>query len=288
MNTYPEEFSKVIILFQELFSKSVFKHVKLMLAAAILAPGRRTVSSLLRIVGLSREKNFHKYHRVLSLACWSAHKASLVLLEQLLSCLLPTGPVVVGIDETLERRWGSKIAQRGIYRDSVRSSGLHFVKSSGLRWISLMLLLPISWANRVWALPFLTVLAPSERYNQREEKKHKKLTDWARQMLLQLRRWLPQREIIALGDSSYAVIDLLAALQGKVSFVTRLRLDAALYEPAPMREAGQVGRSRKKGKRLPTLTQVAQQADTEWQTLIFSQWYGHKEKCMQVATGRAL
>jgi hypothetical protein len=288
MNTYPEEFSRVIIPFQELFSKPVFKHVKLMLAAAILAPGKRTVSALLRIVGLSREKNFHKYHRVLSLSCWSAHKASLLLLRQLLSCFLPKGPVIVGIDETLERRWGSKIAQRGIYRDSVRSSSSQFVKSSGLRWISLMLLFPLSWSKRVWALPFLTVLAPSERYNKGQGKTHKKLTDWARQMLLQLRRWLPDREVIALGDSSYAVIDLLAALQSKVSFITRLRLDAALYDPVPLRKEGQVGRSRKKGKRLPTLEQLAQQADMEWQTLIFSHWYGHKEKCMQVATGTAI
>lgn len=288
MNTYPEEFLRVIIPFEKLFSKPVFKHVKLMLAAAILAPGKRTVSALLRMVGLSGEKNFHKYHRVLSLSCWSAHKASVLLLRQLLSCFLPQGPVIVGIDETLERRWGRKIEQRGIYRDSVRSSGSQFVKSSGLRWISLMLLVPISWAQRVWALPFLTVLAPSERYNQGQGKKHKKLTDWARQMLLQLKRWLPEREIIALGDSSYAVIDLLAALQGKVSVITRLRLDAALYEPVPLRKEGQVGRSRKKGKRLPTLEQLAQQADTAWQTLVFSQWYGHKEKCMQIATGTAL
>lgn len=224
MTTYPEEFLRVRIPFARLFSKSVFRHVKLMLAGAILAPGKRTVSALLRIMGLSGEKNFHKFHRVLSFACWSAHKASLQLLTGLLSCFLPQGPVIVGIDETLERRWGSKIAQRGIYRDSVRSSGSHFVKSSGLRWVSLMLLLPISWANRVWALPFLTVLAPSERYNQGRGKRHKKITDWARQMLLQVKRWLPDRELIAVGDSSYAVIDLLAALAGKVSVITRLRL----------------------------------------------------------------
>jgi hypothetical protein len=136
--------------------------------------------------------------------------------------------------------------------------------------------------------PLLTVLAPSEHNNQGQGKKHKKLTDWAIQMLLQLRQRLPGKEIIAAGDSSYAVIDLLAALQGKISMITRLRLDAALYEAVPLRKEGQVGRSRKKAKRLPALTQVAQQADTEWQTLIFSQWYGHKEKCIQVATGRAL
>ena len=125
MTTYPEEFLRVIIPFRNLFSKPVFSHVKLMLAGAILAPGKRTVSALLRITGLSKEKNFHKYHRVLSLACPSAHKASLVLLSELLNCFLPQGPVIVGIDETLERRPSSKIAQRGIYRDSDESFTIH-------------------------------------------------------------------------------------------------------------------------------------------------------------------
>jgi hypothetical protein len=254
----------------------------------VLTPAKRTISAVLRIVGLKDEKRFHKYHRVLSLVEWSALEAARILLKLRLACFLPAGPVIVGIDETLERRWGRQIAQRGIYRDSVRSSGSHFVKSSGLRWMSLMLLVPVSWAKRVWALPFLTVLAPSERYNQQQGKTHKKLTDWARQMLLQVKRWLPDREVIALGDSSYSVIELLAALKGKVTFITRLRLDAALYEPVPHRKAGQSGRTRKKGKRLPTLAQIEQSSATEWQEVVFSHWYGPTQKTMQLATGTAL
>ena len=89
--------------------------------------------------------------------------------------------LVFGIDETIERRWGSRIKARGIYRDAVRSSKSHFVKCSGLRWIGVMLLCPISWANRVWALPFLTVLAPSERYHEHRGKRHKTLSEWAYQ-----------------------------------------------------------------------------------------------------------
>ena len=109
----------------------------------------------------------------------------------LLQVFVPQGPVVVGLDDTLERRRGKKINAKGIYRDPVRSSQSHFVKASGLRWLSVMLLVPIPWAKAVWALPFLTVLAPSERYHQERRQRHKKLTDWARQMLMQVRRWLP-------------------------------------------------------------------------------------------------
>jgi hypothetical protein len=288
MLTPSDELVRVIIPFQKLFSKPVFRHVQVLLMGAVLAPGKRTVSAVLRILGLKEEKNFHKYHRVLSLVEWRALEAGRILLKVLLACFLPVGPVVVGIDETLERRWGRMIAQRGIYRDSVRSSGSHFVKSSGLRWMSVMLLVPISWAKRVWALPFLTVLAPSERYYQRLGKQHKKLTDWARQMLLQVKRWLPDREVIAVADSSYAVIDLLATLKGRVTFITRLRLDAALYEPAPAQKKGQKGRPAKKGNRLPTLEQLAQSPHTQWQEVVFSEWYGQNQKTMLLATGTAL
>jgi hypothetical protein len=288
MLTFPDEFLSVILNFQGLFSKRVFTHGQLLLAGAILTPAKRTISSVLRIMGLSQEKNFHKYHRVLSAAQWSARKAAQLLLRQLLDCFLPAGDVVVGIDETLERRWGRKIAARGIYRDSVRSSGSHFVKSSGLRWMSVMLLVPIGWAKRVWALPFLTVLAPSERYALNRGIRHKKLTDWARQMLLQVKRWLPNRKVIAVGDSSYAVLELLAALQGKVTMITRLRLDAALYEPVSAQPLGKRGRSRKKGQRLATLQQLANEPTTQWQELTFSEWYGQNQKTMEIATGTAV
>ncbi len=80
------------------------------------------------------------------------------------------GLLVFGIDETLERRWGRRISARGIYRDAVRSSDSHLVKASGLRWVSLMWLAFIPWAQRVWAFPALTALAPSERYYQRQSR----------------------------------------------------------------------------------------------------------------------
>jgi hypothetical protein len=127
----------------------------------------------------------------------------------------------------------------------VRSSQSHFVKASGLRWLSLMLLTPIPWAKRVWALPFLTALAPSERYYEGRRRKHKKLTDWARQMLFQVRRWLPGRQLVVVADASFAVIELLwqmTRLANPICMITRFRLDAALYEPAPPRTEGQKGR----------------------------------------------
>jgi hypothetical protein len=120
---------------------------------------------------------------------------------------VPHGPVVIGLDDTIERRWGMKIKARGIYRDPVRSSHGHFVKTSGLRWLSAMLLVPVPLAAHVfWALPFLTVLCPSERYSAEHRMRHKKLTDWARQMLLQIARWLPGKQIWACSEKMESTV----------------------------------------------------------------------------------
>src|SRR6185312_3697642 len=192
-----------------------------------------------------------------------------VLLGMLVAAFVPDGPLVVGVDETIERWRGAKIAAKGIYRDAVRSSRSHFVKASGLRWVSLMLLAPIPWAGRVWALPFLTALAPSERYDAERGRRHKTLPAWARQLLLVMRRWYPERAIVAVADSTYAAIELLAACRSwarPVTVITRLRLDAALYASAPPRRPGQRGRPRLKGERLPTLATVAADPATGWRS----------------------
>jgi hypothetical protein len=232
------------------------------------------VTSLLRIVGLSGERRFVNYHRVLNRARWSERGAARLLLRLLLAAFAPRGPVLLGLDDTIERRRGQRITARGIYRDPVRSSHAHFVKASGLRWISLMLLAPIPWAGRVWALPFLTVLAPSEQYAQERGRRHKTLTDWARQMVRQARRWMPDRELVLVADSSFAALELLAALMRQgVICLTRLRLDAALYEPAPPRRAGTMGRPRTKGRRLPNLADVLAAAATRWQRVRVPGWY---------------
>ncbi len=214
------------------------------------------VSSVLRTVGLSQERHFQTYHRVLNRAVWSSLGASRILLQLLVSTFAPDGPLVLGIDETIERRRGAKIAATGIYRDPVRSSHSHFVKVNGLRWVCLMLLVPIPWAGRVWALPFLSALAPSERYAQLHGCRHKPVTLWARQLIRLVHRWLPDRSLVVVGDRGYAALDLLDAVRPVATVITRLRLDARLVAPPPPRAPRQNGRPRIVGPRLPTLDQV--------------------------------
>jgi hypothetical protein len=173
----------------------------------------------------------------------------------------------------------------------VRSSHSHFVKTSGLRWLSLMLLVPIPWAKRAWALPFLTVLAPSERYYQGKKRAAKKLTDWAQQALLQVRRWLPTRDLVIVADSSFAVITLLARLRrlpNPVCMITRFRLDAGLYEPAPARKPHQQGRTRVKGNRLPTLEVIAGERTTRWKRITIPDWYGEGAREIEIVSNTAV
>ena len=151
-----------------------------------------------------------------------------------------------------------------------------------------MLLAPIPWAGCVWALPFLTILAPSERSAQKRGRRHKKLTDWGRPALLQTARWLPDRRIVAVADSSFSVIELLRSVSPHVDVVTRLRLDAGLYEPPPLPRPGARGRPRVKGARLPTLTERVADPATAWQRVVIQGWYGRTQHRLDVAIGTAL
>ncbi len=160
-------------------------------------------------MGLDKDRRFHRYHRVLSRARWSSREAGRILLGLLVEAFVPDGPLVIGVDETLERRQGKKIRPKGVYRDPVRSSHAHLVKASGLRWVCVMLLAEVPWACRVWALPFFSALAHSERYATEQGKRHKKITEWAWQLLLLVRRWYPEREIVAVADGGYASLKLL-------------------------------------------------------------------------------
>jgi hypothetical protein len=284
----PPALVSLMAAFRDFFTAPVWDHVLVLVTGMVLAPGKRTVSAALRIMGLGTSPGFARYHHVLSRARWDSRAIARKLLTLILDTLLREGPVVIGIDDTIERRWGPKIAARGIYRDPVRSSHGHFVKASGLRWLSVMVMVSIPWVDRRWALPFLTVLAPSQRWSAERGHRHKKLTDWARQAILQTKRWLPKRQVIVVADSSFAALDLIAAIRRHVCLVTRLRLDASLFEPAPPRRPGQIGRPPKKGRRLQKLVQTLIDPATHWTTLVLPEWYGGTRRTLETVSGTAV
>ncbi len=293
MDRLPAAMSRVLEPFAPVFSRRIWARAQLLVIGAILSPGARTVAAALRIMGVAHQRSFPSYHRVLRRARWSARELARILFLLLVRAFVPEGaPVIVGIDETLERRRGARIAAKGLYRDHARSSKRLHVKSHGLRWISLMLLTRVPWAKRVWALPFLTLLVPSETYCTTRGLRYKRLSHWARQAIVQVRRWLRERTLVIVADNNYSALELLdRARRLPAIVVTRLRLDAALYDPAPTREEfrrrhprGQVP---KQGPRQPTLQARLEEPTTCWQRLS-APWYGATEREIEMVTGTSV
>ena len=205
MPTLPAVMVTLLLPFEHLFDPRTWRKAQLLAMGAILSPGKRTVSSALNILGIGQHGDFAVYHHVLNRARWSPLQLSRVLLLRVAGRLgSSTEPLVFGIDETVERRWGRKIAAKGRYRDPVRSKDDQVVMTPGLQWVSLMLLTRIGWAGRHWALPFLIALVVSARYDRRKGRRHKTFTDYAQQMLVCRRRWLPDRDLVVVADGGYA------------------------------------------------------------------------------------
>jgi hypothetical protein len=287
MPPLPETIILVLAAFAPLFSHRVWLHAEVLLVGAMLAPGARTVTAALRAMGLAAECHFTNYHRVLNRATWSARQGSRILLGLLLTLLVPPGAtIVLGADDTIERRGGRKITAKSCYRDAVRSSKKHVVRCFGLKWVSMMLLVRVPWSRRVWALPFLTALCWPAETSQR--RRHKTSVDWVRQMMKQVRRWLPGRRLVLVVDGSFAAVLLaLACVKYHVTMVSRLRWDAALYHPPGPQPPGKRGPKPLKGKRQRSLQGWAERSDTPWETVELD-WYGGKRKQLWVFSHTAL
>jgi hypothetical protein len=277
MPSTPRGIAHVLNAFSPLFTAPTWEHVLVLLTGAILCQGARRVSSILRVMGLSQEKRFEKYHRVFNRAKWNSMMGAKILLGLLVELLPASLPLLVVVDDTIERRQGKKITAKGYYRDAVRSTKKAIVKCYGLKWVCLMLIVNLPWCNRPWALPFMTILAPSKKSNEIRGRKHKTSIDWTIIAVRAIARWL-KRPWVLIGDGGFACIRLAhACIKRNVTLVSRLRLDAALYEFAPSPIQGQRGRHREKGERFTALSQLATDMTQPW-CEAFLDWYGGETK----------
>jgi DDE superfamily endonuclease len=283
----PEAIILILAPFAPLFSERVWRHAQVLLLGAMLTPGSRTVTGALRMMGLTLECHFTNYHRVLNRATWSARQGSRILLGLLSTLLVPPGATIVfGADDTVARRSGRKITAKGCYREAVRSTKKHVSRCFGLKWVSMMLLVPVPWSRRVWAFPFLTALCWPE--TKRGTRRHKTSVDWVRQMLHQVRRWLPGRRLVLVVDGGFAAVALaLACVKQRVVMVSRLRWDAALYHPPGPQSPDKRGPKPLKGKRQRRLQGWVERSDTPWVTVEVD-WYGGKRKQLWVFSRTAL
>lgn len=291
MSPLPAALDAVLLPFGPLFSPRVWRHARVLAVGAIVTLRQRTVAACLRALGLADERRFTNYHRVLNRAKWSTGAAAKILLGLLVDLLPPSWPLVIVVDETLERRNGRKIQTKGVFRDAVRSSRRTVVYGAGLRWIAMMLVVPVPWSRRPWALPFLTVEAPSRKTHESIGRRHKTILDWTGQMIAQVRRWTPcERALVLVGDGTYAAVDLIRRclrLAGRVVLVARFRWDAALYDPPPPPVPGKRGPKPKKGKRQPSLKERAADPSAAWQTFRV-RWYEGVHKPVQILSGVSL
>lgn len=284
MQSLPRGMATVLNSFSHLFTFPTWVHVQVLLMGAILCQGARRVSSILRVMGLSQEKRFEKYHRVLNRAKWNSLAGSKILLGLLVQLLPASLPILIVVDDTIERRCGKKIKAKGYYRDACRSTEKLIVKCFGLKWVCLMLVVPLPWCKRPWALPFMTILAPSKKANKAKNRPHKTSVDWTVLAIRVIARWL-KRPFILIGDGGFACIRLgHACFKHNVTLVSRLRLDVALYELAPTPGQGQVGRRREKGNRVTSLKQLAQDIMQPWRDVTVT-WYGGETKQVRILSG---
>jgi hypothetical protein len=285
----PDPIIEVLMTFRPLFTAPTWGKFMTLLTGTLLAQGRRTVAAALRHTGNGMAGNWSSFHQVLNRARWSPLAVSRQLLLLIVERFVPAGASVdLVIDETLERRWGSKISKRGHYRDSALSSRKQSVSSPGLRWIVMAVVVTLPWTKQRWALPFLCVLAMTPEVSEQVGKWHKTVGMWAHQMVSLVRRWLPDRSIKLMGDTAYNVLELgLHANAQRVTLITPGRLDAVLHEPPPERPAHTIGRPRVVGKRLPSLEQVLQDEETVWQKLTVD-WYGQGARSLEICSGTAL
>jgi hypothetical protein len=285
----PEPIIALLASFQPIFTNPTWQKAMVLLAGTLLARGRRTVTIALRQMGLEDSPQFSNYHHVLNRARWSSLQLSRCLLNLLVKTFVQTGGAIeIVIDETLERRQGIHISKRGYYYDSARSTHEHLQISSGLRWVCMSLIVTPPWTKRFWALPFLSVLATSPEVDTRLGCRHKTVPELAGQMVAVVRRWLPDVPIKLIGDGAYSGLTLgLTCAMYDVPLIAPLRPDACLCAPAPVRQAGQNGRPRIKGKRLPKLSQVLTDPTTTWQRSEVK-WYDGGTHIVEWCSGSAL
>lgn len=288
MPTPPAEIIQLVATFAVAFSAPTFAKAVVLLYGTILTPGRRTVSAALRATGHGADPHFTNYHRVLNrdhFSLWVLSRLLLALIVRL--CLQPADPLLLVIDETLERRAGRRIRYKSWYHDAVRLTVPSSNVALGLRWQCLALLTPVPWSRELWALPFMVIPTPSAKLCARLGKPVRRTSpEWAGVMLTRVRRWQPTRAIFVVGDGAYAATHLVAtcqALTPPITLIARLRLDAQLYAPPP----GRRGAKPQKGPRLASLADQLADPLLPWFSAAVT-WYGATHKSLRFRSATAL
>ena len=281
----------LLIPFAVALTRPALAKLAWLVQGGILAPGRRTVGAALAACGLGQTPHFTTFHRFFNRDRWSALHLSRLLLGLLVAAFLaPDEPLVILLDETLERRRGRRIEYQSWFRDPVRSEGSRKVHCRGIRWLCACLLVRVPWSTRPWALPFFVVPVLAKKVCERLGKAPRSHVGWSQVLVTRLERWVPRRPVLLVGDGNFMAIELVERCQAAASpttLVTRMRLDQALYAFPEPKPKGKRGRQAKKGPRQRRPKERLTDPQTGWQRVTLA-WYGKGERTVALATGVAL
>jgi hypothetical protein len=276
----------VLTMFRPAFSTPTYHRFLVLVLAAILTTGRRTVTNLLRTVRAQAPGHVSSYHRVFSRRCWSAWALARTLITFLLDYVVPSGPVLLAGDDTVTEHPGPKVFGKGRHRDGVRSSHSYTAYRWGHKWVVVSVLVKLPFAIRPWALPVLVALYRPPEWDQVHGKRHKTPAHMARLLLARLMRWFPERHFILVGDSGYGTSETARFCQQHhrhLTLVSKFYGDAALYEPPPPRTCRTIGRPRVKGQQLASPQEVV--ANTSQRPRLRVTWYGGSTRDIEIVTG---
>ena len=307
----------VLDQFAPVFFQPTYQRFLVLLVAAILTTGRRTVSNLLRTVPGLAPGDPSSYHRVFSKRRWSSFPLARLLTKFILDRYVPEGPIFLAGDDTVDEHRGAKVHGKSCHRDPVRSTHSFTAYRWGHKWVVLTILVPFPFASRPWALPVLVVLyrgadktqtkGPTKPKRKRKKAKdktkvkakqrarrkaeaatprHKTPSELMRQLLAVLIHWFPDRQFVFAGDGGYgthALARFAHRHQRHLSLVSLFYPNANLYDPPPPVMGQAQGRPRKKGAKRPA-PQAVVAASTEPTALNVS-WYGGGRRDVEVVSG---
>lgn len=286
MDIIPREGWPLLQQLAPLFTQPTYRRFLILLVGAILTVGRRTVSNVLRTVGVLAGGHPTSYHRVLLQARWSAYRLAAVLTRVLIGHFWPRGVIALVGDDTVEEHRGKKVYGKGRHRDALRSSHTYTAHRYGHRWVVLAVLVKVPLARRRWALPVLVDLYTTPPESRRHGRRHRTPAERMQRLLRVLLRWFPERRFRFAGDGHYgshALARFAQQQQGRLVWVSRFHGDAQLYDPPPARGRRR-GRPRVKGARQPSPQQVVA---TARRRRLQVAWYGGDQRVVEVVSRTA-
>ena len=285
MGSIPQAAEPLLQALAGAFTRPTFQRFTVLLFAAILTMGRRTVTNLLRTVGPLAPGHPSSYHRVFSRCRWSSWRLARALTGYIIRHWYPQGSIGLVGDETVDEHRGQKVYGKGCHRDAVRSTHSFTAYRWGHKWVVLAILVRFPFANRPWALPVLVALYRSKEWNKKHKRRHKTPSELMRQLLAVLRHWFPERKFVFAGDGGYGTHELTRFThrhRNRLTLVSRFYPDANLYAAPPRRKGKVHGRPRKKGAKLPCPAAVVKKSPRSRLTV---RWYGGGRRRVEIVSG---